>query len=72
MKVKLGKAEVDAIFLIKDKEVSASKEVVRMREALAAIVKALALAGGLEGDGFTVEQEKDGEYYIKTEEEGEA
>ena len=71
MKVKLEKGQVDAIFLIKDKEIVTSKEVLRIREALAAIVKALALAGGLEGDRLTVEQESDGEYYIKTEGEAE-
>ena len=71
MKVKLEKEQADAIFLIRDKEISVSKEVLRIREALAAIVKALALAGGLEGDRLTVEQESDGEYYIKPEGEAE-
>ena len=71
MKVKLEKEQADAIFLIRDKEISVSKEVLRIREALAAIVKALALAGGLEGDKLAVEQESDGEYYIKTEGEAE-
>ena len=71
MKVKLEKGQVDAIFLIKDKEIVTSKEVLRIREALAAIIKAFALAGGLEGDKLAVEQESDGEYYIKTEGEAE-
>ena len=71
MKVKLGKGQMDAMFFVKDKEIAASKEVLKAREALAAIIKAFALAGGLEGDKLAVEQESDGEYYIKTEGEAE-